>query len=119
VSHTRPGDNLNDADLPIDLRQEGDTLLVPLQVKPSARKIGVLGVHDGRLKIAVSAAPEKGKANQDVVRLIAKLLGVSRSAIEIRTGATSPKKVVAVTGVSRERFSQQVAGAIGGEAGSS
>ena len=107
MSHTRPGDDLN----AIDLRDDGAALLLPLHVKPGARKCGILGVHDGRLKIAVHAAPEKGKANQDVIRLLAKILGVSRSAIEIRTGATSPKKLAAVAGLTCEQLRIQLAAA--------
>lgn len=65
-----------------------------LRVKPGARKTAILGVHGGALKIAVAAAPEKGKANKAVVALLADALGLPPSAITIASGETSQDKVV-------------------------
>ena len=67
-----------------------------LRVKPGARKTAIVGVHGGALKLAVSAQPEKGKANRAVVQLLAKALGVANSAVTIDAGETSQDKVVEV-----------------------
>lgn len=54
-----------------------------LRVKPGARKTAIISVHGGALKLAVAAAPEKGKANTVVVRVLAQMLGVPASAVTI------------------------------------
>ena len=64
-----------------------------LRVKPGARKTAIVGVHGGALKISVAAAPEKGKANRAVVKLLAETLGLPRSAVTIAVGETSQDKI--------------------------
>jgi uncharacterized protein (TIGR00251 family) len=51
-------------------------------------------VHGGALKLSVKAPPEKGKANRDVVSLVAETFGLGPSDVEIVSGDTSPDKVV-------------------------
>jgi uncharacterized protein len=67
-----------------------------LRVKPGARKTAILGVHGGALKIAVTAAPEKGKANRAVVRLLADALDLPASTVTITAGETSQDKVAEI-----------------------
>ena len=62
----------------------------------------ICGLLNGMLKIKVTAAPEKGKANRCLVEFLAKQLGVKRSAINIITGKNSPVKRVQVLGISSE-----------------
>ena len=73
----------------------GGTLL-HLRIKPGARKNEILGVHGGALKLGVVARPEKGKANRGVLKLLAKLLHLAPSAIELVAGNTSRDKTVLV-----------------------
>jgi uncharacterized protein (TIGR00251 family) len=72
---------------------EGGTRL-RLRVKPRARRNGVLGVRDGALRIAVTAAPEKGKANRAVLGVLAGALDLAPSALEILSGHASTDKSV-------------------------
>lgn len=51
---------------------------------------------DGSLKVHVSSAPEKGKANAEVLRAISKYLGLRRSQLEIISGETTRDKVVRI-----------------------
>jgi len=53
-------------------------------------------VHDGRLKIAVTAPPVDGEANAAVIELLAKQLGIARSAVAVIAGETSRRKTVRV-----------------------
>lgn len=55
---------------------------------------GLLG--EDTLKIRISAAPEKGKANKELVEFLSKVLRIPRSRIEIVSGHTSPKKVIEI-----------------------
>ncbi|MHB1101957.1 MAG: DUF167 family protein [Devosia sp.] len=74
-----------------------------LRVTPNAGRDEIEGVEtrdDGSavLRIRVKAVPDKGKANAAVVVLLAKVLGVSKSAIELVSGDTARAKTVVISG---------------------
>jgi len=52
-----------------------------------------VGLWDGHLKIAVAAPPEKGKANQAIVALLAKTLSVPKRRVTLESHPTSPQKM--------------------------
>jgi hypothetical protein len=60
----------------------------------------ICGLLDGMLKIKVSAPPEKGKANQCLIKFLAEQFGVKKNAISIIAGKTSPVKRVQVSAIS-------------------
>jgi uncharacterized protein (TIGR00251 family) len=62
----------------------------------------MLGVREGALRVAVTAAPEKGKANRAIAELLAKTLGVSKSSIELISGETSPQKRFLIVGANMD-----------------
>jgi uncharacterized protein len=82
----------------IELRPHASGVLLPVQAHAGARKNGVLGERNGMLRVAVTAAPEKGKANQAIAAVLSKALGVAKSSIELVSGATSAKKQFLVVG---------------------
>jgi len=69
-----------------------------LKVIPKASKDRVVGWIGDRLKVQVTAAPERGKANDAVVKVLAAALGISRSNVRIVSGETSPLKTVEIDG---------------------
>jgi uncharacterized protein (TIGR00251 family) len=75
------------------------TLEVLVQPRASRAKIGPM--HDGRLKIAVTSPPVDGEANAAVIELLAKQLGVGKSAIEVIAGATGRRKTLRIAGVTQ------------------
>jgi uncharacterized protein (TIGR00251 family) len=75
-----------------------DILVTP---RASRAKLGPL--HDGRLKVAVTAPPVDGEANAAVIELIAKALGIAKTAVSVIGGASSRKKTIRVLGVARDR----------------
>ncbi len=77
----------------------GVTFDILVQPRASRAKIGP--VHDDRLKVAVTSPPVDGEANAAVIELLAKTLGVARSAVEVVAGASSRRKTVRITGVTR------------------
>ena len=68
-------------------------------VKPKSSRNALLGFHNGALKISVTAAPEKGKANKAVINLLSKVLHIPKNAISIESGETSPNKRISITGI--------------------
>ena len=85
----------------LPLRVVGGAVSFDVLVQPRASRAKVGPVHDGRLKLAVTAPPVDGEANAAVIELIAKTLGVARGAVEVVAGASSRRKTIKVRGVSR------------------
>ncbi len=78
-------------------------------VQPRASRAKVGPIHDGRLKLAVTAPPVDGEANAAVIELLAKSVGVARGAIEVVAGASSRRKTVRIAGVARATIEALVA----------
>lgn len=86
----------------IEVRESGEGLTLSVRVQPKSSADRILGGHGGALKVSVTAAPEKGKANAAVIALLSEKLGVPKSAIEIVRGETSRLKTVRIRGMTRE-----------------
>jgi uncharacterized protein (TIGR00251 family) len=82
--------------------------VLAVRAQPGARKRGVVGEHAGVLKLAVPAPPERGKANQALVELLAELLGVRKSQVELVGGATSHEKRFLIHGETVEGLRARV-----------
>jgi uncharacterized protein (TIGR00251 family) len=72
---------------------------VDILVQPRASKAALGPVMGDRLRVAVTAPPVDGKANEAVVRTLAEALGVPRAAVEIVRGETGRRKTVRLRGV--------------------
>jgi uncharacterized protein (TIGR00251 family) len=81
---------------PLDLVSVAGGTRLRLRVHPKARKDAITGVFAGALKVSVTAPPEKGKANDAVVKLLSKALELPKRSIEIVSGETSQDKTVVV-----------------------
>ena len=68
-----------------------------VQVTPNAKKTEVVGVLDEALKVKLQAQPIEGKANEALVKWLAKTLGVARGAVVVTHGLSSRKKLVEVS----------------------
>lgn len=78
-------------------------ITLTLHIQPGAKKSEIAGLHGDALKIRLNAPPVDGKANAALVEFIAEALGVPRSAVSLKSGQTSRRKVIAVTGSSPAR----------------
>jgi hypothetical protein len=72
--------------------------LLDVVVQPRASKEGLGPVHGDRLKVRVHAPPADNEANAAVVQLVARSLGVPKSAVTIAAGRTGRRKTLAVEG---------------------
>jgi uncharacterized protein (TIGR00251 family) len=68
-------------------------------VQPRAARDAILGLRDGVVRVRVTAPPVDGKANQALVRLLARSLGVPPSAVAILRGGTGRDKLVRIVGL--------------------
>ena len=70
-----------------------------LRVSPGSGRTGIVGRHGDAWKISVTAAPEGGRANEAVIRLLADALSVPRRSITLVSGHGARDKIVELTGV--------------------
>jgi len=75
-----------------------------VHVTPGAREEQIAGWHGGSLRAKVRARAEKGRANEAVLRLLARRLGVPPANLSIVRGATSRDKLVDVEGLSEREL---------------
>ena len=80
-----------------------------VRVIPRASRSGIAGCIDGVLKIKLSSAPADGAANEELVKLLAKSLGVPTRSVEIVSGQRSRKKIIKVIGLDAEAVLRRAA----------
>ena len=74
--------------------------MLTVHAQPGAKRDAVVGEYDGKLKIALTAPPVDGKANEKLLRFLSEKTGVAKSALELIAGATSRAKRILFKGVS-------------------
>ncbi len=103
------------SDAPFTLGPDGATITVRLT--PRAKSDRLLAVVDGEgrriVRAAVTAPPEDGRANEALLRLLARELDMPRRDLAIRAGATGRNKLVRIAGPPR-RLAEKLAAVIAG-----
>ena len=90
------------------IREQDGAITFEVRVAPRASRNKVIGIQEGALKVALTAPPVDGAANEALKKLVAKALGVANSDVEILRGDHARIKVLRVHGVSAGdvRFSE-------------
>ena len=78
------------------------TARLRVKVVPGSSRDQIIGWLGDALKIKVMAPPEKGKANDAVVKLLAAALGLTNDAVTVVGGHSSPSKAISVVGLDEE-----------------
>jgi len=86
----------------VRLRTVDGGALLAVKVVPGASRDKLVGVLGDCLKVATSAAAEKGKANAAVGRILAKALGLDRRDVRLQAGASSPRKEFLLAGLTAD-----------------
>ncbi len=73
---------------------DGPTIRIRVFVQPRSARPGIAGRHGDALKVRVAAPPEDGRANEEVCRLLAGVLGVPRRAVTVISGQASRAKAM-------------------------
>jgi len=79
-------------------------VILPIRAHAGARRNAILGEREGALRVAVTAAPEKGKANRAIIDLLSKSLKIPKSSFEIVSGDTAAQKRFLVVGADPHRL---------------
>ncbi|MBP9741842.1 MAG: DUF167 domain-containing protein [Burkholderiales bacterium] len=72
----------------------GEIIKLPVVLKPQAKNNQVLGIINGRLKIAIAAPPIDGKANIALIAFMSEMLAVKKRDIVIARGLNNPLKML-------------------------
>jgi uncharacterized protein (TIGR00251 family) len=79
-------------------------------VQPRASKNELAGLHDGCLKVRLTAPPVEGAANEALVRLIANELGLPRRQVTVVAGSSGRRKILEIEGASAAQLAALGAG---------
>ena len=88
----------------LNLRPVEGGVALPVKAVPGASRSRVVGVLGDCLKVAVSAPPEKGKANAAIAEILAESLGVGRRNVALLSGPSNPRKEFLVIGLTVEEI---------------
>ena len=80
----------------IEVSEKDGSAVFRVRVQPRASRTEVAGEHAGAVKLRINAPPVDGKANQECIRFLARLLEVPPRAIEIVSGDSSRDKIIRV-----------------------
>ena len=81
-------------------------ITLTLHIQPGAKKTECAGLHGDALKIRLAAPPVDGKANEALVKFVAERLGLAKSAVLLKSGQTSRRKVLEVAGTTAAAIEQ-------------
>lgn len=93
----------------VDLEPHAEGTILSVRAHAGARRSEIRGVQDGMLKVSVTQAPERGKANKAIVMLLAEELSLKRSQVELVTGQTSPQKRFLLRGLKPDEVAARLA----------
>ena len=91
------------------LRAASDGAVLSVHVVPGAVRAGVAGLHGDALRVRVAARPLEGAANRELLRLLARVLGVRPGDLELESGARGREKRVRVRGLPAQMILERLA----------
>jgi uncharacterized protein (TIGR00251 family) len=99
--------------MPITIAPHTEGSLLSVRAQPGARKNAVVGEHGGALKIAVTAPPEDGRANEAITEVLRGWLELKRSQVELIGGKTNRNKQFLIRGLTPVELMVQVTSRLG------
>ena len=74
-------------------------LTIKIKVEPRSSKSGIVGPYGDALKVKLNSPPVEGRANKELIDVLAAELGIAKKDIEIISGQSSKKKTVRLHGI--------------------
>ncbi len=94
------------------IRDTSEGASFQVRVQPRAKKNAIVGDLGGALKLALTAPPVEGRANEACIAFLAELLNVPRSSVTIAAGQSSRNKVIRVAGMRSDQVRDRLARSI-------
>lgn len=76
---------------------------IKIKVQPRSSDCKIIGIHNGALKVKLRSPPLDGRANEELIELLARQIGISKSRISLIAGDKSKNKIVFVEGLTKEQ----------------
>lgn len=92
----------------IPLKETSQGITFAVKVQPRARKNAITGSIGDALKIALTAPPVEGRANQAIINFLADFFDIPRSSVTIAGGATSRLKIIRIAGPSKQVLEERL-----------
>jgi uncharacterized protein (TIGR00251 family) len=92
----------------IHVSEHAQGCVIAVRAQPGARRDAVVGEYNGALKVAVTAPPDKGKANEAIAAVLCAALRVKRSEVTLLSGPASRDKRFLIRGITPERLRQRL-----------
>lgn len=92
----------------IELQTHRRGVLLAVRAQPNARTNSIRGEHGGALKVAITQSPEKGKANQAIIAVLASHLRIRKSQIELIGGATTANKRIVIGEIAIDELADRI-----------
>jgi len=92
----------------IEIYEHAEGSILHVRAQPGARRNGIVGEAGGALKIAVTAPPDKGRANQALIDVLQEALGVKSSQIGLLSGFASRQKKFLIRGWSKRNLEDRL-----------
>src|SRR5262252_5785918 len=93
----------------IAISDHAEGCVLPVRAQPGARRAGVLGEQAGCLKVAVTAPPQEGKANQALLEVLRHVLNLKRSQLELLSGEAGRQKRFLIRGMGKVELERLLA----------
>ncbi len=88
----------------INLTEKDGAVIFGVRVAARASRSEIVGEMDGALKVRIAAPPVDGAANAELIKVLSKTFGVSKSEVEILGGQTSKTKQIKISNLTAEKF---------------
>ena len=85
-----------------------ESTTISIRVVPRASRSEIIGMFDDTLKVRIAAPPVDGAANAEIIKLFAKIFGVSKSDVTIVSGETSRNKRIKIANLSQSEFEEKI-----------
>lgn len=95
-----------------NVKETAGGITFDIKVQPGSSKNELKGYKDGVLKVKITAAPDKGKANKELIDFFSGLFEVKKSDVTIIKGDKSRNKSIKITGVTKKDFQTKSGGVI-------
>jgi uncharacterized protein (TIGR00251 family) len=92
----------------IAIAPHAEGCILPVRAQPGAKRDAILGERNGAMRVAVTAAPERGKANEAIVRVLAEALGCKPSQVALLSGETSREKRFLIAGMTPDELRSRI-----------
>jgi len=74
-------------------------MLLKIKITPNSPKNEIIEHTKDYMRIRINAVPEKGRANEELIKFLSKHFDIPKSSIILKAGKNSPKKIVEIKGL--------------------